>query len=145
MEESNAFYRKNIAAGQQGLSVAFDLATHLGHAPVLAHEHAHALTVHMHSALSCYEFCTSTLCLRLRCSPTLALSLTGFLALYVAYCLLVVAYWACLPRSYDSDNPRVYADVGMTGVAIDSVEDTKVRLFSFTLRYTSTVLYSYLM
>ncbi len=27
---------------------------------------------------------------------------------------------------YDSDNPRVYADVGMTGVAIDSVEDMKV-------------------
>ncbi len=30
-EESNAFYRKNIAAGQQGLSVAFDLATHRGY------------------------------------------------------------------------------------------------------------------
>jgi methylmalonyl-CoA mutase len=30
VEESNAFYLKNIAAGQQGLSVAFDLATHRG-------------------------------------------------------------------------------------------------------------------
>ena len=30
-EESNAFYRRNIAAGQQGLSVAFDLATHRGY------------------------------------------------------------------------------------------------------------------
>jgi methylmalonyl-CoA mutase len=30
VEESNAFYRKNLAAGQQGLSVAFDLATHRG-------------------------------------------------------------------------------------------------------------------
>jgi methylmalonyl-CoA mutase cobalamin-binding domain/chain len=30
-EESNAFYRKNLAAGQQGLSVAFDLATHRGY------------------------------------------------------------------------------------------------------------------
>lgn len=30
-EESNAFYKKNLAAGQQGLSVAFDLATHRGY------------------------------------------------------------------------------------------------------------------
>jgi len=56
-EESNAFYRKNLAAGQQGLSVAFDLATH---------------------------------------------------------------------RGYDSDNPRVSGDVGMAGVAIDSIEDMKI-------------------
>ncbi|KAJ3049469.1 hypothetical protein HK097_009548 [Rhizophlyctis rosea] len=59
VEESNAFYRRNLAAGQQGLSVAFDLATH---------------------------------------------------------------------RGYDSDHPRVSGDVGMAGVAIDSVEDMK-RLF----------------
>ena len=58
-EESNAFYRRNLAAGQKGLSVAFDLATH---------------------------------------------------------------------RGYDSDHPRVKGDVGMAGVAIDSVEDMK-RLF----------------
>ncbi|CAJ0862451.1 14440_t:CDS:10 [Entrophospora sp. SA101] len=57
VEESNAFYRKNLAAGQQGLSVAFDLATH---------------------------------------------------------------------RGYDSDHPRVVGDVGMAGVAIDSVEDMKI-------------------
>lgn len=56
-EESNAFYRKNLAAGQKGLSVAFDLATH---------------------------------------------------------------------RGYDSDHPRVTGDVGMAGVAIDSVEDMKI-------------------
>lgn len=56
-EESNRFYRANVAAGQQGLSVAFDLATH---------------------------------------------------------------------RGYDSDHPRVVGDVGMAGVAIDSVEDMKV-------------------
>jgi len=55
--ESNAFYRRNLAAGQKGLSVAFDLATH---------------------------------------------------------------------RGYDSDNPRVAGDVGMAGVAIDSVEDMKL-------------------
>ncbi|HRQ30306.1 MAG TPA: methylmalonyl-CoA mutase [Saprospiraceae bacterium] len=55
-EESNAFYRRNLAAGQKGLSVAFDLATH---------------------------------------------------------------------RGYDSDHPRVKGDVGMAGVAIDSVEDMK--------------------
>ena len=30
-EDSNAFYKKNLAAGQQGLSVAFDLATHRGY------------------------------------------------------------------------------------------------------------------
>jgi len=57
VEKSNAFYKKNIKAGQQGLSVAFDLATHCG---------------------------------------------------------------------YDSDNPRVRGDVGMAGVAIDSVEDMKI-------------------
>ena len=56
-EESNAFYRANMAAGQQGLSVAFDLATH---------------------------------------------------------------------RGYDSDNERVQGDVGMAGVAIDSIEDMRV-------------------
>jgi len=56
-EESNAFYRRNLAAGQKGLSVAFDLATH---------------------------------------------------------------------RGYDSDHPRVPGDVGMAGVAIDSVLDMKV-------------------
>ncbi|XP_066492821.1 methylmalonyl-CoA mutase, mitochondrial [Tiliqua scincoides] len=57
VEESNKFYKDNIRAGQQGLSVAFDLATH---------------------------------------------------------------------RGYDSDNPRVRGDVGMAGVAIDTVEDTKI-------------------
>ena len=56
-EASNAFYRKNLAAGQKGLSVAFDLATH---------------------------------------------------------------------RGYDSDNERVVGDVGMAGVAIDTVEDMKI-------------------
>ncbi|MCZ6898922.1 MAG: methylmalonyl-CoA mutase family protein, partial [Bacteroidetes bacterium] len=30
-EESNAFYRRNLAAGQKGLSIAFDLATHRGY------------------------------------------------------------------------------------------------------------------
>ena len=58
-EESNAFYRRNLAAGQKGLSVAFDLATH---------------------------------------------------------------------RGYDSDHPRVTGDVGMAGVAVDSVEDMKILL-----------------
>lgn len=63
-EESNAFYRKNLAAGQKGLSVAFDLATH---------------------------------------------------------------------RGYDSDNPRVFGDVGMAGVAIDTVEDMKILFDSIPL------------
>ncbi|MBT0768137.1 methylmalonyl-CoA mutase [Kineosporia sp. J2-2] len=54
--ESNAFYRRNLAAGQKGLSVAFDLPTH---------------------------------------------------------------------RGYDSDNPRVPGDVGMAGVAIDSILDMR--------------------
>ncbi len=53
---SNAFYRRNIAAGQKGLSVAFDLATH---------------------------------------------------------------------RGYDSDHPRVVGDVGMAGVAVDSIYDAR--------------------
>ena len=55
-EESNAFYRRNLAAGQKGLSVAFDLATH---------------------------------------------------------------------RGYDSDHPRVAGDVGLAGVAIDSILDMR--------------------
>jgi methylmalonyl-CoA mutase len=55
-EESNAFYRRNLAAGQKGLSIAFDLATH---------------------------------------------------------------------RGYDSDHPRVKGDVGMAGVAIDSIYDMR--------------------
>jgi methylmalonyl-CoA mutase len=54
--ESNVFYRRNLAAGQKGLSVAFDLATH---------------------------------------------------------------------RGYDSDHPRVQGDVGMAGVAIDSILDMR--------------------
>lgn len=56
-EASNAFYRRNLAQGQKGLSVAFDLATH---------------------------------------------------------------------RGYDSDHERVVGDVGMAGVAIDTVEDMKI-------------------
>jgi len=56
-EDSNAFYRRNLAAGQKGLSIAFDLATH---------------------------------------------------------------------RGYDSDNPRVRGDVGMAGVAIDSIKDMRI-------------------
>jgi methylmalonyl-CoA mutase len=59
-EDSNAFYRRNLAAGQKGLSIAFDLATH---------------------------------------------------------------------RGYDSDHPRVAGDVGMAGVAIDSLYDMRT-LFS---------------
>ncbi|MGA7456896.1 MAG: methylmalonyl-CoA mutase [Methyloceanibacter sp.] len=55
-EDSNAFYRRNLAAGQQGVSIAFDLATH---------------------------------------------------------------------RGYDSDHPRVTGDVGMAGVAIDSIFDMR--------------------
>ncbi|MBC8050858.1 MAG: methylmalonyl-CoA mutase, partial [Chitinophagales bacterium] len=55
-EDSNAFYRRNLAAGQKGLSIAFDLATH---------------------------------------------------------------------RGYDSDHPRVRGDVGMAGVAIDSIYDMR--------------------
>ncbi|MDX5393582.1 MAG: methylmalonyl-CoA mutase family protein, partial [Caulobacteraceae bacterium] len=55
-EDSNAFYRRNLAAGQKGLSVAFDLATH---------------------------------------------------------------------RGYDSDHPRVPGDVGMAGLAIDSILDMR--------------------
>ncbi|HSL18354.1 MAG TPA: methylmalonyl-CoA mutase [Methylomirabilota bacterium] len=56
-EDSNAFYRRNLAAGQKGLSIAFDLATH---------------------------------------------------------------------RGYDSDNERVRGDVGMAGVAIDSIKDMRI-------------------
>lgn len=63
-EESNAFYRRNLAAGQKGLSIAFDLATH---------------------------------------------------------------------RGYDSDNERVVGDVGMAGVAVDSILDMKILFDSIPL------------
>ncbi len=63
-EESNAFYRRNLAAGQKGLSIAFDLATH---------------------------------------------------------------------RGYDSDNERVTGDVGMAGVAVDSILDMKILFDSIPL------------
>ena len=63
-EDSNAFYRRNIAAGQKGLSVAFDLPTH---------------------------------------------------------------------RGYDSDHPRVKGDVGMAGVAIDSIYDMRTLFAGISL------------
>ena len=74
--ESNAFYRRNLAAGQKGLSVAFDLATH---------------------------------------------------------------------RGYDSDHPRVAGDVGMAGVAIDSILDMRqlfdgIDLSAVSVSYTHLTL-----
>ena len=67
-EDSNAFYRRNLAAGQKGLSVAFDLATH---------------------------------------------------------------------RGYDSDHPRVSGDVGMAGVAIDSIFDMRALFGGIPLEQVS--------
>jgi methylmalonyl-CoA mutase len=66
--ESNAFYRRNLAMGQKGLSIAFDLPTH---------------------------------------------------------------------RGYDSDNPRVVGDVGMAGVAIDSIYDMRQLFDGIPLREMS--------
>src|SRR5205809_1323595 len=63
-EDSNVFYRRNLAAGQKGLSIAFDLATH---------------------------------------------------------------------RGYDSDHPRVAGDVGMAGVAIDSIYDMRTLFWGIPL------------
>ena len=67
-EDSNAFYRRNLAAGQKGLSIAFDLATH---------------------------------------------------------------------RGYDSDHPRVSGDVGMAGVAIDSIFDMRTLFAGIPLEQMS--------
>jgi len=67
-EDSNAFYRRNLAAGQKGLSIAFDLATH---------------------------------------------------------------------RGYDSDHPRVTGDVGMAGVAIDSILDMRTLFAGIPLEQMS--------
>ena len=67
-EESNAFYKRNLAGGQKGLSIAFDLPTH---------------------------------------------------------------------RGYDSDNPRVTGDVGMAGVAIDSILDMRILFDGIPLGQTS--------
>ncbi len=65
MEETNKFYKQAIKGGQQGLSVAFDLATH---------------------------------------------------------------------RGFDSDHPRVRGDVGMAGVAMDSVEDMELLFDGIALK-----------
>ena len=67
-EDLNAFYRRNLAAGQKGLSIAFDLATH---------------------------------------------------------------------RGYDSDHPRVSGDVGMAGVAIDSIYDMRTLFAGIPLEQMS--------
>ena len=67
-EDSNAFYRRNLAAGQKGLSIAFDLATH---------------------------------------------------------------------RGYDSDHPRVSGDVGMAGVAINSIYDMRTLFAGIPLEQMS--------
>src|SRR6202048_4251231 len=67
-EDSNAFYRRNLAAGQQGVSIAFDLATH---------------------------------------------------------------------RGYDSAHPRVRGDVGMAGVAIDSIYDMRTLFDGIPLDHVS--------
>ena len=67
-EDSNAFYRRNLAAGQRGLSVAFDLPTH---------------------------------------------------------------------RGYDSDDPRIAGDVGMAGVAVDSILDMRTLFDGIPLGDTS--------
>jgi methylmalonyl-CoA mutase len=67
-EESNAFYRRNLAGGQKGLSVAFDLPTH---------------------------------------------------------------------RGYDSDDPRIAGDVGMAGVAVDSIYDMRTLFDGIPLGTTS--------
>jgi len=67
-EDSNAFYRRNLTAGQKGLSIAFDLATH---------------------------------------------------------------------RGYDSDHPRVAGDVGMAGVAIDSIYDMRTLFAGIPLEQMS--------
>ena len=67
-EDSNAFYRRNLAAGQKGLSVAFDLPTH---------------------------------------------------------------------RGYDSDDPTVAGDVGMAGVAVDSIYDMRTLFDGIPLGTTS--------
>src|SRR3972149_3966805 len=67
-KDSNAFYRRNLAAGQKGLSIAFDLATH---------------------------------------------------------------------RGYDSDHPRVTGDVGMAGVAIDSIYDMRTLFDGIPLDHVS--------
>ena len=68
VEDSNAFYRRNLAAGQKGLSVAFDLPTH---------------------------------------------------------------------RGYDSDDPRIAGDVGMAGVAVDSILDMQALFDGIPLATTS--------
>jgi len=48
---------------------------------------------------------------------------------------LSVAFDLATHRGYDSDHPRVKGDVGMAGVAVDTVEDMKVRKYFCTIRW----------
>ena len=123
VEESNKFYRQNLAAGQQGLSVAFDLATHRGWVLLVLHPRARPETDAVH-ALSCKGargdlLWTSYLRGRPRRLRPPADKGADSQSRPAGH-----------PPSpfqrYDSDNERVTGDVGMAGVAIDSVEDMKV-------------------
>lgn len=65
------------------------------------------------------------------CSTLLTISLCCFLGFFLFFHVagqqgLSVAFDLATHRGYDSDNPRVRGDVGMAGVAIDTVEDTKI-------------------
>ena len=133
VEESNAFYRANIKAGQQGLSVAFDLPTHRGwevvwrdptfflvfffffYSSLLPLRHCFLL-ISFSSFLPIF-----TPCLERRRRLTLLLPSPSSLP------LLPPLFPPLLPPRYDSDNPLAVGDVGMAGVAVDSVEDMKVR------------------
>jgi hypothetical protein len=91
-EESNAFYRKNLAAGQQGLSVAFDLPTHRG-SVLWAWSCLSCLSI-VSVCLSCLSVCLSVcLCLSLTaglsvCLPVL-LSPGRRMLVCVSLCLCV--------------------------------------------------------
>lgn len=89
-EESNKFYRKNVAAGQRALGASRLRESVSGVRP------------------SSKEWRAMCVCM------------AGQQGLSVAFDLAT-------HRGYDSDHPRVTGDVGMAGVAIDSVEDMKVR------------------
>ncbi|CAI5984866.1 unnamed protein product, partial [Closterium sp. NIES-64] len=135
-EESNAFYRRNLAAGQKGLSVAFDLATHRG--GLTSRDTSNPAAISLSSRLSSLSSRPSSLSSRpssLSSRPSSLSSRPSSLSsppssLFSPLPFLppsgVLSGTTRTTPAYDSDHPRVVGDVGMAGVAVDSVEDMKV-------------------
>jgi methylmalonyl-CoA mutase N-terminal domain/subunit len=115
---------RNLAAGQQGLSVAFDLATHRGMTQTTRYHHPYRKLASSPAPPWGLIASLATLNRRL---------MVGGRNLAAGQQGLSVAFDLATHRGYDSDHPRVTGDVGMAGVPVDSVEDMKILFDSIPL------------